>query len=306
MDDSLVFPCGRRIPNRLVKAAMYEGMANFGGGPPTQQHSSLYSHWASGGWGMIITGNVQVSSSHLTLGRDITLPKNPTERDRLRSWARSMISNSGDSKPIGIMQLSHAGRQSPRVIGGRRPWVPPLAASANPMTPSESVIARLVFSLLFQQPRAMSAQDIDSVVAAFLEGAKTAFQAGFDGIQLHASHGYLLSQFLSIKNNRRLDSYGPPNELGLLQRVVTSIRAEPSMPSTFVVGVKLNAGDYAKDRLDETQALLHVRSIAEWGNVDFLEISGGDYESPDFLAKDNARQAFFSAFDLAHWVDTFR
>ncbi|KAG8692351.1 hypothetical protein FRC09_011248 [Ceratobasidium sp. 395] len=164
------------------------------------------------------------------------------------------------------------------------------------MSPSESTFARLVFSLLFQRPRAMSIQDADSVVAAFLEGAKLASQAGFDGIQLHASHGYLLSQFLSIKNNCRTDLYGPPNELRLLQQIVSSIRAEPSIPSTFVVGVKLNAGDYAKDRLDETRALLHVRLISEWGNVDFLEISGGDYESPDFLAKDNARQAFFSAF----------
>ncbi|KAG8707305.1 hypothetical protein FRC08_000589 [Ceratobasidium sp. 394] len=296
MHDSLVFPCGRRIPNRLVKAAMYEGMAGFGGGPPTDQHLNLYSHWASGGWGMIITGNVQVSRSHLTLGRDVTLPQNTIEFDHFRSWARSMNQGSGESKPITIMQLSHAGRQSPRFIGGRHPWLPPLAASANPMVPSESMLARLVFSLLFQSPCAMTAQDIDSVVAAFLEGAKLACQAGFDGVQLHASHGYLLSQFLSVRNNHRSDKYGPPEELRLLRQIVEVIRTEPDIPSTFVVGVKLNAADYAKDRLDEAQALSHVRSISEWGNVDFLEISGGDYESPEFLAKDNTRQAFFSTF----------
>ncbi|KAG8745724.1 hypothetical protein FRC10_007204 [Ceratobasidium sp. 414] len=118
----------------------------------------------------------------------------------------------------------------------------------------------------------MSVQDIDFVVAAFLQGAKLACQAGFDGIQLHASHGYLLSQFLSVKNNRRLDSYGPPKELQLLHRIVEAIRSEPNIPSTFVVGVKLNAADYAKDQLDEAQALSHVRSISEWGRVDFLEI----------------------------------
>ncbi|KAG8726906.1 hypothetical protein FRC12_022997 [Ceratobasidium sp. 428] len=222
MNDSLVFPCGRIIPNRLVKAAMYEGMANFGGGPPTKQHLNLYSHWASGGWGMIITGNVQVSSSHLTLGRDVTLPRDSIEFDSFRSWAHSMSSTSSHPKPVIIMQLSHAGRQSPRIIGGRYPWLPPLAPSSNSMSPSESTFARLVFSLLFQRPRAMSTQDADSVIAAFLEGAKVASQAGFDGIQLHASHGYLLSQFSSIKNNCRTDLYGPPNELRLLQQIASS------------------------------------------------------------------------------------
>jgi 2,4-dienoyl-CoA reductase-like NADH-dependent reductase (Old Yellow Enzyme family) len=81
------------------------------------------------------------------------------------------------------------GRQSPRLVGGRYPWVPPLAPSANPMAPSEGRLSRLVFSLLFQSPRAMSIRDIDSVVDAFLKSAKVACRAGFDGIQLHASHG---------------------------------------------------------------------------------------------------------------------
>ncbi|CAE6396072.1 unnamed protein product [Rhizoctonia solani] len=296
MDDSISLPCGRRLQNRLVKVAMYEAMADFGGGPPTQGHCELYSHWATGGWGMIITGNVQVCQSHLTLGRDVTLPKTAAEMESFKRWARCMKSSPEKASPIAIMQLSHAGRQSPRFIGGRNPWTPPSAPSAQPMTPREGLLSRLVFSILFQTPRPLGLVEIESVVSAFVSGAIVAYDSGFDGIQLHASHGYLLSQFLSIKNNHRVDDYGPPNELKLLQDIVSAIRADPRIPDSFVIGVKLNAGDYAGDQVAEERALSHVRSITAWRQVDFLEISGGDYESPDFMRRANPRQAFFSHF----------
>ncbi|CAE7211921.1 unnamed protein product [Rhizoctonia solani] len=297
MDDSLVLPCGKELQNCFVKAAMYEAMANFGGGPPTQQHCELYSKWAAGGWGMVITGNVQVCQSHLTLGRDITLPRNTAEMEGFKRWARCM-KNSPKAGPVTIMQLSHAGRQSPRFIGGRNPWTAPSAPSAQPMTPREGIISRLVFSALFQRPRSLDSLEIESVVSTFVSGAIVAYESGFDGIQLHASHGYLLSQFLSVKNNRRADHYGPPNELKLLHDIVFAIRTEPRIPSSFAIGVKLNAGDYAGDQVAEEHALSHVRSITAWQQVDFLEISGGDYESPgqDFMARANPRQAFFSGF----------
>ncbi|KAH7344786.1 hypothetical protein B0J17DRAFT_636836 [Rhizoctonia solani] len=295
MDDSISLPCGRELQNCFVKAAMYEAMANFGGGPPNQQHYELYSKWAAGGWGMIVTGNVQVCPSHLTLGRDITLPRNAAEMESFKRWAHSMklSSNSG---AVAIMQLSHAGRQSPRFLGGRNPWTPPSAPSAQPMTPREGIISRLVFSLLFQRPHPLDTIEIETVISAFVSGAAVAHESGFDGIQLHASHGYLLSQFLSVKSNHRADGYGPPNELKLLHDIVFAIRAEPRIPDSFVIGVKLNAGDYAGDQATEEHALSHVRSIAAWQQVDFLEISGGDYESPDFMARENPRQAFFSTF----------
>ncbi|KAF8707605.1 NADH:flavin oxidoreductase / NADH oxidase family, partial [Rhizoctonia solani] len=284
MDDSVTLPCGKQLRNRLVKAAMYEAMANFGGGPPTQQHYELYSRWATGGWGMIITGNVQVCQSHLTLGRDVILPRTAAEMECFRHWAYCMKSFSEKGSPVTIMQLSHAGRQSPRFIGGRNLWTPPSAPSAQPMTPREGILSRLVFSILFQPPHPLDKVEIGSVVSAFVSGALVAYDSGFDGIQLHASHGYLLSQFLSIKKNGRTDDYGPPNELKLLHDIVSTIRAEPRIPDSFVIGVKLNAGDYAGDQAAEEHALSHVRSIAAWRKVDFLEISGGDYESPDKIS----------------------
>ncbi|KAG8716044.1 hypothetical protein FRC11_010770 [Ceratobasidium sp. 423] len=216
--------------------------------------------------------------------------------ESFKQWARCMKPPLGEAGPVAIMQLSHAGRQSARFIGGRNPWTPPSAPSAQPMTPREGILSRLVFSLLFQSPHPLESDEIESVVSAFVSGALVAHDSGFDGIQLHASHGYLLSQFLSIRNNRRVDDYGPPNELKLLRDIVSAIRAEPRIPDSFVIGIKLNAGDYAGDRATEEHALSHVRSIAAWQQVDFLEISGGDYESPDFMARASARQAFFSSF----------
>ncbi|KAB5590781.1 FMN-binding oxidoreductase [Ceratobasidium theobromae] len=278
------------------QAAMYEAMANFGGGPPDREHYELYSKWASGGWGMIITGNVQVSRSHLSLGRDVTLPTNAAEMENFKQWARCIKSSPARANSVAIMQLNHAGRQSPRFIGGRNPWTSPAAPSPSPMTPREGLLSYIVFSLLFQTPYSLTTSGIDSVVGAFVSGANVAYEAGFDGIQLHASHGYLLSQFLSVKINRRYDGYGPPNELELLRQIISTIRAEPRIPNTFIVGVKLNAGDYAGNLVSEEYALAHVHTIAGWQNVDFLEISGGSYESPDFMGRANPRQAFFSAF----------
>ncbi|CAE6418958.1 NADH oxidase [Rhizoctonia solani AG-1 IB] len=179
------------------------------------------------------------------------------------------------------------------------------------MTPKEGLLSRLVFSILFQTPHPLDSAEIESVVSAFVSGAIVAYDSGFDGIQLHASHGYLLSQFLSIKNNHRVDDYGPPSELKLLHDIVSSIRAEPRIPASFVIGIKLNAGDYAGDQFTEEHALSHIRSITAWRQVDFLEISGGDYESPDFMGRANPRQAFFSYFsrkalEYAHGTEDMR
>src|SRR6266403_1093181 len=129
-------PSGLVMSNGLVKVAMYEHMATLSGGLPNTHHLALYNLWSQGGWGMIITGNVQVSRDHLSLGKDMVVPEIITS-DTLRSYetlARTMrpasernASKNRDDVSIPrtliIMQLSHAGRQSPIVLGGRSPFV---------------------------------------------------------------------------------------------------------------------------------------------------------------------------------------
>jgi 2,4-dienoyl-CoA reductase-like NADH-dependent reductase (Old Yellow Enzyme family) len=190
---------------------MYEHLAAFSGGLPNRHHLSLYSQWAKHDWGMIITGNVQVSKSHLTLGRDNVIPSVITEEglQAYRNLATAISNDArspdklqqGTSETLVVMQLSHAGRQSPNFLGGRWPFVAPLAPSAVPFgtnrNRAENVATRVLNRVLFQTPRAMSVSDIDQVVDAFVRGARMAAATGFHGVQLHAAHGceFYLSVF---------------------------------------------------------------------------------------------------------------
>ncbi|KAI0251171.1 hypothetical protein BJV78DRAFT_1392551 [Lactifluus subvellereus] len=316
----IALPSGLVMSNGLVKAAMYEHMASLFGGLPNANHLALYTLWSQGGWGMVVTGNVQVSRDHLSLGRDMVIPQTVTA-DTLRSYKalasamrpaseqfRSKSQDASTPRTLIIMQLSHSGRQSPIVLGGRLPLVSPLAPSALGLGRSERLsshmgwFARLMYKIGFPTPRVMTLQDIDHTVDRFVLGAKLAHDSGFDGVELHASHGYLLAQFISRKSNIRDDAYSAKHApLHLLQRVVTSIRKV--LPRTFVLGIKLSSSDYVgagslheaqAEQEAEDRALSHVVDIARWDMIDFIEISGGDYENPEFMATD--RQAFFARF----------
>ncbi|PPQ75371.1 hypothetical protein CVT24_013154 [Panaeolus cyanescens] len=318
------WPSGRTIHNRLVKVALYEHLASFLGGPPNERHINLYAEWGKNNWGIIISGNVQVSSDHLTLGRDLVIPQLFNRETLLpfRQLANVMHGlppdasrSEGDgplrNQTIALLQLNHAGRQSSNFIGGRLPFKPPLAPSAIRVgsNVNKGLITSLVHKVAFQVPRAMTLEDIHEVISKFTRGAEFACRAGFDGIQLHVAHGYLLSQFLSPKSNHRteLDGFPLDDALELVRLIITFIRDK--LPRRFVVSIKLNAADYAPDcknqeslTHNEQRALEHLLEIARWGMVDIIEISGGDYERPDFMStaksapSRGSRQALFSRF----------
>jgi 2,4-dienoyl-CoA reductase-like NADH-dependent reductase (Old Yellow Enzyme family) len=180
---------------------MYEHLADMFGGVPNSSHFNLYSRWAQHGWGMVVTGNVQVSPTHLSLGRDLVVPANISEEvlEPFRGLARVIHQERTHSKsantfncPLAIMQLSHAGRQSPNVLGGRRPFDPPLSPSTIALGSGKrdkDFLSDLFHRLLFQTPQSMSLANIEDVVEAFVRGAKLAALSGFDGVQLHAAHG---------------------------------------------------------------------------------------------------------------------
>lgn len=289
---------------------MYEHGAAIFGGPPNTYHQDLYRRWSDGRWGMIITGNVQVSPDHLTLGRDMVIPDTLEESTVQPFKDLSCAIRSCCSQTLAIMQLSHAGRQSPNVLGGRKPFASPLAPSAirlgNDLTHDTSFVGRVLYRVLFQTPKEMQLDDIDLTVRQFTRGAQLAVEAGFNGIELHASHGYLLAQFISPKSNHRSDAYSTGDHaLALVHRILVSIR--DALPLDFIIGIKLNAADYTgvtfANQCDRSTAadvpLRHCREIAAWGLVDFIEISGGDYENPEFMGTfqpSSDRQALFSDF----------
>ncbi|KAJ8502609.1 hypothetical protein ONZ45_g11596 [Pleurotus djamor] len=269
---------------------MYEHLSSLFGGPPNPLHWAIYSRWSRAEWGMIVTGNVQVCGNHLTLGRDLVIPKKLTNAS-LEPFKRLASAMHTSVKSLAIMQLSHSGRQSANVIGGRLDFSRPLAPSAIRVGSSSSTrLSAAIHRLAFRTPKAMCKDDIDYVIDAFVRGARTAIQAGFDGIQLHAAHGYLLSQFLSAKTNLRRDGYSAANGLRLINEIIVQIRHEA--PPQFIIGVKINAADYASSATVD-HALAHVVGLASSGNVDFIEISGEFMAASQTLSP---RQVFFSQF----------
>ncbi|TBU24239.1 FMN-linked oxidoreductase [Dichomitus squalens] len=302
---------------------MYEHFAPLWGSGPHEGFIALYQKWAAGGWGMIMTGNIQVAKDHLPLGRDLVVPDALSE-ETLAPWrelantihfgapaaSSSRIGLGGkdeDSRPLAIMQLSHGGRQSLNFYGGRRLFAPPLAPSpirvGQMHKGQDGWLSRLAHWLFLQVPKEMTHEDIQRTIGQFALGAQLAAQSGFDGIELHAAHGYLISEFISPKTNRRTDEYSADRDpLRFLREIVEAIRAPSVVPDDFIVGVKLNAADYARDtcELQENRALQHVREIGKWGLVDTIQVSGGDYEDPQFidvtLEYKSARQVVYESF----------
>jgi 2,4-dienoyl-CoA reductase-like NADH-dependent reductase (Old Yellow Enzyme family) len=176
-----------------------------------------------------------------------------------------------------IMQVSHAGRQTPKLVNPR-----PAAPSPVPLgLPGGQ----------FGSPRAMTGQEVRAVVEGFGNAASVAKQAGFDGIQVHAAHGYLLSSFLSPRANQRDDVYGGSleNRARLLVECVEEARiaAGPG----FSVSVKLNSADFQKGGFSFEDCLAVIDMLNGMG-VDFIEISGGNYEQPRMMDTDGLEPVF--------------
>ena len=284
---ALNLPNGQTIGNRIAKAAMEENLADTGQAPSAALFE-LYRAWAEGEAGLLLTGNVMIDRRAMTGPGGVVL-EDERDLERFRQWAA--IGRAGGAQFW--MQLNHPGRQTLANLGQ-----PALAPSAVALDLGS-------FSKLFAEPRPMSASDISEVIQRFARSAALAEQAGFSGVQIHAAHGYLLSQFLSPLTNRRTDHWGGSleNRARLLLAVVDGVRQAVS-PS-FCVAVKLNSADFQRGGFDADDA----RQVIEWLNsrqIDLLELSGGSYEAPAMQgeARDGrtlAREAYFleMAGDLA-------
>ncbi|AUC93201.1 MULTISPECIES: NADH:flavin oxidoreductase/NADH oxidase family protein [Bradyrhizobium] len=280
--ETLTLPNGSSLPNRIAKAAMEENMADAGH-LPSAELLRLYQAWADGGAGLIITGNVMIDRRAMTGPGGVVL-EDGTELEAFRNWARI-----GRAKGAQIwMQLNHPGRQMMKNLGQQT-----LAPSAVPLDLGKH-------SNLFAMPRAMTEQDIDDVIARFVSAARLAERAGFSGVQIHAAHGYLLSQFLSPLANRRTDRWGGSleNRARLLIETVKAVRATVS--PGFSVAVKLNSADFQRGGFDAADAKTVVELLNELP-VDLVELSGGSYEAPAMQgdARDGrtlAREAYFLDF----------
>ena len=274
----LTLPNGAVVANRIAKAAMEENMAD-GHQLPGEALCRLYHRWASGGAGLILSGNVMIDPTALTGPGGVVLDeRQPIEPFKV--WALAAMSASTHA----WLQISHPGRQVFAAMGQQA--VAPSAIGVNVGA----------YSHLFAVPRALEANEIAAIIARFATTAKLAEASGFSGVQIHAAHGYLLSQFLSPLTNRRTDAWGGGlfNRARLLLDVVKAVRATVS-PS-FSVAVKLNSADFQKGGFEASDAVQVVRWLNDLP-VDLVELSGGSYESPAMQGGSTAaREAYFLDF----------
>ncbi len=278
----LALPNGAVIANRIAKAAMEENMAD-GDHAPSAELINLYRAWADGGAGLIITGNVMVDARAMTGPAGVVL-EDDRHLDRFKIWAEA--ARAGGAQVW--MQINHPGRQMPAGLG------------QETLAPSAIALDLGAQSKRFPVPREMTAADIAEVERRFVTTAVLAERAGFTGVEIHAAHGYLLSQFLSPLANHRKDRWGGSleNRARLLLDIVRGVRATVS--KGFAVAVKLNSADFQRGGFSPEDARAVVQMLGALG-VDLVELSGGSYEAPAMMgsARDDrtlAREAYFLEF----------
>ena len=272
--DPLTLASGLTLPNRLVKAAMTEGLADAHN-RATGKHVTLYRTWASGGIGLQLTGNVQISRRHLERPGNVAIEGEQSNEARagLAAYAEAAKSNGGKV----IMQLSHAGRQTPKTV------------NEQPVAPS--VVELKMPGGVFGMPREIRTDEIMDAIKGFGAAAKVAQDTGFDGVQIHAAHGYLISQFLSPLANRRTDEWGGTleNRARLLVESLKSVKT--ACGDSFSVSVKLNSTDFQKGGFSHQDCLDVIDMLNEMA-LDFVEISGGNYEQPQMAGIEGAEPKF--------------
>ncbi len=295
IETPLTLPCGALLPNRLAKAAMTEGLADPAG-QPTAELERLYDVWGRGGAGMLLSGNIQVDADHLERPGNVILdrPAGPAMIDALRRWT-------GQAKASGAQfwaQISHAGRQTMKPV--------------NPHPKAPSAVTVAIPGGQFGQPVALIEAEIVDVIARYANAAASCIEGGFDGIQIHAAHGYLGSQFLSPRTNLRSDQWGGSleNRSRFLLEALKATRS--AIGPNKALSVKLNSADFQRGGFAFEESL----QVAQWleaAGVDLIEISGGTYEQPRLMgiegvepveqpnvaASTLAREAYFVDFAQA-------
>ncbi|KIW26662.1 uncharacterized protein PV07_06478 [Cladophialophora immunda] len=264
--EPLLLPNGTWLKNRIGKAAMEEKMSDV------QRHCQpspgllrLYTTWGQGGAGLILSGNIMIDPTAMSCPGDVLLAPDvgPLDESRWREWIQ--VTRGGGAQFW--LQLNHPGRQVRK--GAELPVYAPSAIRLDMGS----------FSNMFETPIAMTEAQLHDVIARFTWAAQKAEALGADGIEIHAAHGYLISQFLSPLSNKRTDRWGGSleNRARLLFEVVRSVRAKVS--SRFGVGVKINSADFQRGGF-EVDDLFWVARQLNNHQLDLLEISGGSYESP--------------------------
>jgi len=244
-----------KLQNRFVRSATWEGLASENGFC-TPRLIALMDELVAGEIGLIISGHAYVSPEgqagpwQLGVYDDDLIPD-------LRKMTAAVHQRSGKI----VLQLAHAGCRAAYNLTGKEPWGPSGTAKGDSITCRE-----------------MTNDEIQATVKRFAESAARGQQCGFDGVQIHAAHGYLLSQFLSPFYNKRRDAYGGnlENRSRMLMEVLGAIRAK--VGDQFPVLIKMNSEDFVENGLSVAE-MVQVAAMLERAGIDAIELSGGTADS---------------------------
>lgn len=243
---------GMVLKNRLVRSATWEGMCEADG-RPTNKLADWYADLARGECGLIITGYTFVRPDGKQLPGKMGI-----HTDAFASDMKNIVNVVHDEGGKICVQLVHAGGQTDSETAGRKPLAP-------------SAVEVPQFSEI---PAEMSVIDIKEIIDAFGDAARRAKEYGFDAIQLHAAHGYLINQFLSPLTNRREDDYGGSAENRFRFLVEVYRRVRSVVGNDYPVMIKLNGSDFLKGGFDIDDAV-YAATILDAEGIDVIEVSGG-------------------------------
>ena len=268
--DQVQLPCGAILKNRIAKSAMSDSLGD-GTGHPTSEQCRLYQRWSEGGVALSIVGEVQGNPHFAEKPGNLVL-NNSSDLQRFRQLA---VQGSENHTHLWL-QLGHAGALA----------YPPTSTARGP--------SRIDFLELGCE--ALTSTEISRVPGEFASTARLAKAAGFGGVQIHAAHGFLLSQFLSPLFNHRTDSYGGSieNRSRLILESIDAVRS--AVGRDFPIAIKLNSSDQLEGGLKETDALTVVQAL-DRTSIDLIDISGGTYFPGAKSASDGAGQGpYFANF----------
>jgi len=240
------------LKNRLVRSATWEGMCEADG-RPTEKLVAYYRNLAKGGVGLIISGYTFVRPEGKQLPGKMGI-----HTDDFAPEMRSLTKAVHDEGGKICIQLVHCGGQTDTATAGRQPLAPSsVQVEQFPEVPGE-----------------LTKDEISDIVKAFADGARRARAWGFDAVQLHGAHGYLINQFLSPLTNRRTDEYGGgiENRSRFLFEVYRSVRE--AVGDSYPVLIKLNAADNLSGGLGIDDAMFVAKKLSEAG-IDAIEVSAG-------------------------------
>ncbi|MBQ6502851.1 MAG: FAD-dependent oxidoreductase [Flexilinea sp.] len=249
---------GLELKNRIVMPAMGCSLAESSGEAGARM-IKYYADRARGGAGLIITEITRVDDETGVGTPNQLSVTNTHVIGQLSRLAEAV--HAYDTKLF--VQLHHPGNQTPsRLIGGKQP------VSASDVT----------CKVIGEQPRPLTTEEVEGMVKKFVTGAVIAQKAGVDGVEIHAAHGYLISQFLSPHTNKRTDKYGGSFEgrMRFITEIIMGIKAYCG--PKFPISVRMNGSDYLEDGITEEDAIAQAKYLEKLG-ISVINVSCGTYDS---------------------------